>query len=78
MVLLLITALTGAYTYSQRGMWGYRISGADLAQLEALAAKPALAANRVGVLQFSDLTVRCVCERCELCIGTRAWRCASA
>lgn len=59
MVLLLITVATGAYTYSQRSMWGYAISPADLAQLEELAAKPALASQKVGVLDFDNLTVRC-------------------
>lgn len=58
MVLLLVTLAAGTYTYSQRSMWGYRISPGDLAQLEALAAKPQLASRRVGVLTFDNLTVR--------------------
>ncbi|KAL4857919.1 ATP-binding cassette sub-family G member 2 [Chlorella vulgaris] len=57
MVLLLVTLAAGTYTYSQRSMWGYRISPGDLAQLEALAAKPQLASRRVGVLTFDNLTV---------------------
>lgn len=61
MVLLLVAIAAGAYTYAQRGMWGYKISPADAHQLAALAAKPAVAAaaNRVGVLEFDSLAVRC-------------------
>jgi hypothetical protein len=61
MVVLLVALAAGAYTYAQRGMWGYKISPADAQQLAALAAKPALAAaaNRVGVLEFDNLAVRC-------------------
>lgn len=43
---------------SFRRRWGYRISGADEAQLEALAAKPALMQHRVQELVFDNLTVR--------------------
>ncbi|KAL4457602.1 hypothetical protein ABPG75_012467 [Micractinium tetrahymenae] len=57
MVLTLITLFVGSYTWSQRSMWGYRISGADVAQLEALAAKPDLGQHRVQELVFDSLTV---------------------
>lgn len=62
-VLVLIAVSVGTYTYTQRHMWGYRISGADLAQLEALAAKPDLGSKRVGELVFENLTVRCEAKK---------------
>ena len=58
MVLVLIASSVGAYTYTQRRLWGYRISASDVQQLEALAAKPAPLSNRVGVLEFRNLNVR--------------------
>ena len=58
MVLVVFAACVGAYTYTQRRLWGYRISASDVHQLEALAAKPAPLANRVGVLEFRNLAVR--------------------
>lgn len=59
MVLTLVAAGVGGYTWSQRRMmWGYSITGADVAHLEALAAKPAhLGPRRVGVLTFDNLSV---------------------
>lgn len=59
MVLTLVVLAVGGYTFTQRNMWGYKITGADLAALQALAAKPAAAGRRVGELTFDNVTVRC-------------------
>lgn len=65
MVLTLVVAAVGGYAFTQRRMlWGYSIGPADVQRLEALAAKPAVASHRVGVLTFNGLAVRqavCVC-----------------
>lgn len=66
MLLTLLTAAVGGYTFVHRQMmWPYHIGRADVARLEAMASKPALvvgngtaAASRVGVLTFENLTVR--------------------
>lgn len=67
MLLSLLAAAVGSYTFVHRKMmWPYRLGSADVARLEAMAAKPALAAaagagaasSRVGVLTFDNLTVR--------------------
>lgn len=66
MLLSLLTAAVGGYTFVHRQMmWPYRLGRADVARLEAMASKPALAvangasaSSRVGVLTFENLTVR--------------------
>ena len=59
MVLTLVVAAVGGHAFTQRRMlWGYAITPADVPQLEALAARPAANARRVGVLTFDNLAVR--------------------
>lgn len=58
MVLTLVMVGVGGYSFTQRHMRGYRITGDDVAAIEALAAKPAAAGRKVGTLTFEGVTVR--------------------